>query len=98
MSATRITDVGVRELAQGLPALTGLALEGTRISDAALASFKHTKSLSWLALDRTNVTDAGLLQLPKAAALNELTLRGTAVSDEGITAIQRRFPGASVSK
>lgn len=92
---TLITDL--RPL-RGASALTDLALQQSRVTDAGLAgiatSFPHLVSLN---LDGSRITDAGLARLEGLVHLTTLSVTGTRVTDVGKIALNTVRPEFSIS-
>jgi hypothetical protein len=61
-----------------------LNLEGSRITDAGMATVGGLKNLSVLHLERTQISDAGLAPLAGLASLQYLNVYGTPVTDAGL--------------
>jgi hypothetical protein len=61
-----------------------LKLNGTQISDGAVATLERMPELELLDVSGTRLTDGGLWQLRKASALERIAVGGTRVTEEGI--------------
>jgi hypothetical protein len=64
--------------------INGIALHGTRTSDADLEQFQGLTTLQHLNLYGTRITDAGLVYLAGLSGLQTLHLSSTAVTDAGL--------------
>jgi hypothetical protein len=103
-TGSRLTDVGVKEIARrnsGLTELTTLNLSFTKVTDAGLTELARPDSgltaLMELDLAGTQVTDAGLKELARPdsglAGLIELDLAGTQITDAGLKELARPDSG-----
>ena len=79
------------------PRLRCLDLDGTAISDEALAWVAKQSNLEELWLECTGVTDAGLLHLHSLPRLTYISLAYTEVSPAGVTALRAAVPNIEVS-
>jgi hypothetical protein len=95
LSHTRVTDVGLKHVAE-MTQLTSLDLSGTAISDDGLAHLSSLASLRILRLWSTSVTDAGLEKLEHLSKLEHLDLIGTKVTDEGLAGVRKALPNTRV--
>jgi hypothetical protein len=87
LSQSAVTDRGLEKLLDSLPLLQLLYLDGTQISDNALAPVARLSRLERLNLAKTDVTDEGLQQLRGLTGLQELILASTAVTDDGLKTV-----------
>jgi hypothetical protein len=69
------------------PATILLSIDGTRFTDADLASLADREKIGSLRMSGTPITDAGLTHLKDATNLRQLWLDGTAIGDEGVAAL-----------
>jgi len=69
---------------EGLPQLSGLALNGPLITDRSLARLQGITKLQSLDLSGTQVTDVGLMHLRPLKRLEFLALNETQVTDAGL--------------
>jgi hypothetical protein len=84
LSGRPATAENMGRILQALPALQGLALYQTRVSDQELVHLRHCPRLRSLLLGGTRITDEGLREVGKLARLAELSLVGCAISDAGL--------------
>ncbi len=71
----------------------GLDLNGTRVTDAGLATIGRSPALSMLTLhDLPGVTDVGWRSLQGLATLRSLHLRRTGVTLAGVAALKQTRP------
>lgn len=89
---TGVTDVGVVEL-KGLARLEGFQAEwqGTKLTDAGLATLATLPRIEALNLRGSAVTDAGLAQLKTLKRLRWLQVSDTAITDRSL-AVLREIP------
>lgn len=66
-----------------LPKLESVALDGTKITDAALEILGKSKSLTHLVLDGTQISDDGLAQLDGMKTLESLSICKTRITGRG---------------
>ncbi|HPC96453.1 MAG TPA: hypothetical protein PLU87_16010 [Sedimentisphaerales bacterium] len=78
----RMDDAGLAHIA-GLPALTGLYLQESRVTNAGLRHLAGLQSLEELALGAGRITNDGLAHLAKLPRLHYLLLQGDGFSDAG---------------
>lgn len=78
-----VTDAEVSVLTE-FPSLRWVALNGTRITDAALPRLERRSGMERLWLNDTEVTDAGMKHVMGMPDLTYLFLGGTRVSDAGL--------------
>src|SRR5262249_2099762 len=83
---------------RGLPAVPGLNLSDTAITDAGLRHLEGLVGLGRLVLRGTAITDAGLQHLRGLKSLRVLDLQGTKVTDEGVAALSRALPDVNLSR
>jgi len=83
--ATRQATI-LRDLAP-LPALRGINLEKTNVTDADLAWLASCRRLEVINLSQTNIGDHGLAHLAKLPRLRVLTISSDRISDRGCQAI-----------
>lgn len=97
-AVTLIRNLGGEVITESeLTELKSVCLEGTKITDGGLASFKKLIDLEdMLDLSDTQVTDAGLQQLTHLKKLKHIDLRGTLVTEEGKNALRRALPEVRV--
>ena len=76
-------DEGLEQL-QNLPGLMWLDLEGTKVTDAALAKVGLLTQLEGLKLGHTQITDRGIAYLRTLRALEGLSLPGTKITAAGL--------------
>ncbi|HVZ57604.1 MAG TPA: c-type cytochrome domain-containing protein [Chitinophagaceae bacterium] len=95
LAHTRVTDRGLRDLAQ-LAGLTRLHLEYTRVGDSALAALQSLTHLRYLNLAGTAVTGRGLSQLKNLKELRNIYVYGSRVDRSGWANLQRWFPRAAL--
>jgi len=88
LAFTTVTDAGVAPLLTSARNLRQLNLEGTQISDAALARLRDCAQLEELDLSGTAITDAGLRHLAALKRLRLLWLTGTRITDAGLDALR----------
>ena len=81
----------------GFPRLRCLDLDGTAISDAALAWVAQQSCLEELWLECTGVTDAGLHHLHSLPRLAFVSLAYTEVTPAGVKALRAAVPNIEVS-
>jgi len=85
LSGTRITDVGVEQLAGEIwPRKVWLRLARTQITDEGLRHLAEIKNLYWLDISATQVTDTGLAYLTSLSDLSLLQVGCTRVSAAGL--------------
>ena len=86
---TKITDVGLKEVAK-LKNLDRLYLNAeTQITDAGLKEIAEMQNLTWLGLHDTKITDAGLKEVAKLQKLRTLNLYNTQITDAGLKDIAK---------
>lgn len=74
---------------KGLTGLRGLALYGTRVTDAGLAHLGGLTRLGWLSIFDTQVSEAGFVHLTDLPRLRMLFLYGIAVGPVGLDCLKR---------
>ena len=85
----RLTDEGVRQLVDGLPGLTTLAIYVASFSDAAVAEFARLPKLEYLVLSDLPITDAGLANISQLSSIETLTLQSLQISDKGLESLKK---------
>lgn len=83
LTGTRVTDVGLKELAQ-CGNLKELGLASTQITDAGLKELKGLKNLKALDLSFTQITDVGLGNLRECKSISILDLGHSTITDAGL--------------
>ena len=73
-----------------------LDLSGSKITDAALESFRGMTELEILSLYRTQVSDLGLTKLSGLRRLRQLDLRYSRVTSSGVERLAANVPNARV--
>jgi hypothetical protein len=91
-----VRDDDLRSLS-AFPRLRCLDLDGTAISDAALAWVACNSYLEELWLESTGITDAGLAYLHSLPRLAFVSLAYTEVTESGVAALRAAMPNAEVS-
>lgn len=89
LADTRVTDAGLRVIAERFPAIRDLDLSATAVTDAGLPQLAALPSLYSLTMVDTAITDAGLEVLATMAGLEMLNLRGAAVRGHGLHHLAR---------
>jgi hypothetical protein len=97
LSNCRLTNDGVKQLADGCLELEVLFLSGGKLSDAAVAEFARLPKLDHLDLGDMAITDEGLLNLKACAALKSVRIWKTKVTDAGVAELRKSHPSLSVS-
>lgn len=95
LSATRITDLSVTQLAAGKN-LRVVRLSETAVTDAAIDSLLGLSTLESINLYGTKVTDAGVNRLAAMTQLKNLYLWQTAVTPEAIKSLQAKLPNCKI--
>ncbi len=67
------------------PKVTGLSIEGAKITDAGLAGLKNFPFIASLNLKSTTITDKGVQHLSKIPGLSFLRLNSTGITDKGVS-------------
>ena len=80
----------------GMKGLRRLDLQGTNISDAAVATLERLSNLETLNLYRTKISNAGLERLSKLTKLQEIDIRYTRVTASGYDALRAALPRARI--
>jgi hypothetical protein len=91
-----LRDEDLRSL-PAFPRLRCLDLDGTAISDEALAWVARNSNLEELWLECTGVTDTGLVYLRALPRLAFVSLAYTDVTEQGVAALRAAIPNAEVS-
>jgi hypothetical protein len=94
----RYTGVGDEHAAllSEFPELRSLGLQGTHVTNAALAVIKALPHLESLDLADTQIDDAGLEHLAEMKSLELLHIQRTNVTDRGLRSLRRRLPKCKV--
>jgi len=88
----KISDAGLRILADRAPNVKFLYLGGTRITNAGLTHVAELKNLSVLSLDECQeISDEGLKNLYRCNSLKELRVRGTGVTQGGVNELKKQL-------
>ncbi len=95
LSATKITDQGVAQLASSKN-LRLIRLSETGVTDAAIDTLLKIPSLESINLYGTKVTDAGVSKLSKLTNLKRLYLWQTAVTPEAIKTLKEKLPACDI--
>ncbi len=83
---TKVTDE-LFEHSSELPALKWLALSGTSVTDAGIASICKNPEIERLWLSQTQITDKSLGLIAQCQTMTHLAIEGTPTSDTGLAAI-----------
>jgi hypothetical protein len=83
---------------RGLPAVPGINLSDTAITDAGLRHLAGLVGLGRLLVRNTAVSDAGLHHLRSLKGLRVLDLQDTKVTDEGVAALSRAVRDLKISR
>lgn len=85
------TEFGDNDLSLLLPVATleNLRLNGTNLTDAAVARLSKLPRLRSLSLNQTTIGDAGVEALRHCPKLNLIRLRGTRVTDRALYSLQK---------
>ena len=95
LSATKITDQGVAQLASSQN-LRLIRLAETGVTDAVIDTLLKIPSLESVNLYGTKVTDAGVSKLSKLTNLKRLYLWQTAVTPEAIKTLKEKLPACEI--
>jgi hypothetical protein len=95
LSATKITDQGVAQLASSKN-LRLIRLAETGITDASIDTLLKLPNLESINLYGTKVTDAGVSKLSKLSNLKRLYLWQTAVTPEAIKSLKEKLPACEI--
>lgn len=82
---------------KGLPKLTNIGLDGSRVTDEGMALIGSMEQVRWLAIRDTAVTDAGLASLNELPLLGYLHLEGTQTTGDQISDLRKRLPHCVVT-
>jgi hypothetical protein len=88
LGGARITDEGLKQLAQHHPCLGELILNNTLVTDAGMATLAKMPHLRIVSLASTDITDAGLKTLAEKLWLECLILTDTNITDEGVASLR----------
>lgn len=67
------------------PKVTGLSIDGSKITDEGLAGLKNYPLVAMLNLDSPTITDQGVLRLSEIPTLSFLRLNATRITDKGLS-------------
>jgi hypothetical protein len=70
-----------------VPALTGLVLPKTLVTDAGMSHLRKLTTLTYLNLDETGIADDGLRFVAQLSGLQRLDLRNTRITDVGLASV-----------
>lgn len=91
LNCPRVTDEGIRHLAQ-IPSLKWLGLEGTSITDAALATMVNDMKLTSVNVANcSNLTISGLTKLARSETLTGLTFSAEFLTQEDVVLLIMEF-------
>ncbi len=98
MSQTKITDAGLREVANKLPSLTKLYISDVHtFTDAGLKEVAKLQNLTYLALSLTEITNAGLKELAKMKQLTYLNVVACKkVTKSGVADFKKALPKCDI--
>jgi uncharacterized protein (TIGR03067 family) len=77
---------------RALDQVTGLHLNGSRVTDAGLASLEGIDNIGHINLAKTAIGDAGLSHLKKMTHLGLLIVSNTYVTDAGLASLKQSLP------
>jgi uncharacterized protein (TIGR03067 family) len=77
---------------KALSRATALSLDGSKVTDAGLASLEEIDNIEHINLERTAVTDAGLEHLRQMTKLRLLNVSVTKVTEAGIAGLRKSLP------
>jgi hypothetical protein len=87
LDRTRVGDVGIHAVLQGLPHLKQLSLAKTLVSDSAFANARIPATLRSIVLDDNAIGDVSVEKLVQSKQIQYVFLDRTRVSDIGIKAL-----------
>ena len=91
LNCPRVTDVGIRHLSQ-IPSLKWLGLEGTSITDAALAIMANDMKLTSVNVANcSNLSVNGLLQLARSETLQSFSFPAESLTQEDVARLIGEF-------
>eukprot|EP00937_MAST-01D_sp_MAST-1D-sp2_P001147 g1147.t1 len=95
LNNTKITDAGLRALAENCKGLTEIDLADTKITDAGLRALaKNCKGLTDIDLSFTKITDAAIIALAEnCKGLADVDLSCTNITDAGLRALAENCKG-----
>ncbi len=94
-------DAHLAEIVPAMKALsrvTGLHLNGSKVTDAGLASLEGIDNIGHINLERTAITDAGLAHLKNMTHLRLLIVSDTNVTDAGVASLKKSLPHLQVTR
>jgi Leucine-rich repeat (LRR) protein len=80
-----------------MPGLTGLDLQGTRITDAGVESLARLAQLTTLSLARTAISDKAVLALARLKRLERLDLSDTQVTPDALDRLRTLLPKCRIN-
>lgn len=93
-----VGDRDIAKLVRMYPRLSILSLEGTGITDEALAQLDVLRRLEHLNLRGTRVSDIGLDHLETVVTLRRVLLGGTRVTDRGVALLRTMLPDCEITE
>jgi uncharacterized protein (TIGR03067 family) len=82
---------------KSLSSVTGLHLNGSKLTDSGLASLEGINNIGQISLERTAITDAGLTHLRNMTRLGLLIVTDTQVTDAGLASLKKSLPHLQVT-
>ena len=92
ISGHRVTNAGVRLLAERFPAVTILEIENTSVDDLGVKDVVKLQDVTRLSLYHNPVTDASLDEIEKLPELRMLSCGRSGITAAGIENLKRRRP------